>query len=129
MNDCDGTYVSPAGGEERAVDATDMTLTQPDETTGLVLGWQEEHPHAVYVFDGNALRGTFVPRGTPPCKEDAQALLWYLTWTTNKRYLSDLVPAPDCQHPAKRLYSWHAYDGSLCVCCCDCGEVLRGGGA
>lgn len=32
----------------------------------------------------------------------------------------------ECTHPATRLYAWHAYDGTLCVCCCDCGAVLSG---
>lgn len=36
-------------------------------------------------------------------------------------------PAPDCSHPPTRLYAWHAYDGTACVCCCDCGAVLAGG--
>jgi hypothetical protein len=31
-----------------------------------------------------------------------------------------------CQHPARRLYSWRALDGTLCVACCDCGAVLAG---
>lgn len=34
---------------------------------------------------------------------------------------------PPRKHPAKRLYAWHAYDGTLCICCCECGKVLRGG--
>jgi len=32
-----------------------------------------------------------------------------------------------CAHPPARLFSWFAIDGTLCVCCCDCGSVLRGG--
>ena len=32
----------------------------------------------------------------------------------------------NCKHPPTRLYSWFAYDGTLCVGCCDCGEVLAG---
>jgi len=31
-----------------------------------------------------------------------------------------------CKHPAPQLYSWIAYDGQLCVCCCICGAVLAG---
>jgi hypothetical protein len=31
-----------------------------------------------------------------------------------------------CPHPARRLHSWHAYDGTLCVACSECGEVLSG---
>ena len=37
-----------------------------------------------------------------------------------------------CKHPPKRLYSWHAYNYKtgkkdiLCVCCCECGEILTG---
>lgn len=31
-----------------------------------------------------------------------------------------------CKHPPTRLYAYHAADGTLCVCCCDCGSVLRG---
>lgn len=31
-----------------------------------------------------------------------------------------------CTHPPKRLYCWTAYDGTRCVACCDCGEILRG---
>lgn len=32
-----------------------------------------------------------------------------------------------CSHPPHRLYSWVAFDGTLCVCCCECGAVLKGG--
>jgi hypothetical protein len=31
-----------------------------------------------------------------------------------------------CQHPPTRLYAWYAHDGTLVVCCCDCGAVLQG---
>lgn len=31
-----------------------------------------------------------------------------------------------CKHPPSRLYSWTAFDGVLCVACCECGAVLRG---
>ena len=33
----------------------------------------------------------------------------------------------ECKHPPSRLYSWIAYDGTIVVCCLECGEVLRGG--
>lgn len=41
-------------------------------------------------------------------------------------------PKP-CKHPASRQYAWHAYNhltdkvDALCICCCDCGAVLKGG--
>jgi hypothetical protein len=31
-----------------------------------------------------------------------------------------------CKHPAPRLYTWHI-GRILCVCCCACGAVLKGG--
>lgn len=31
-----------------------------------------------------------------------------------------------CPHPPARLYSWTAYDGTICVGCCDCGAILAG---
>jgi hypothetical protein len=37
-----------------------------------------------------------------------------------------------CQHPAQRLYSWHAHNvitdknDWLVIGCCECGEVLKG---
>lgn len=31
-----------------------------------------------------------------------------------------------CPHPPARLCAWRAYDGTLCVACCDCGAVLAG---
>jgi len=31
-----------------------------------------------------------------------------------------------CNHDPKRLYSWFAADGTLCVACCKCGEILKG---
>jgi len=33
----------------------------------------------------------------------------------------------DCKHPPERLFSWYAFDGTLCVCCCVCGSALKGG--
>lgn len=33
---------------------------------------------------------------------------------------------PTCKHPPTRLYTWFAYDGVLCIGCCDCGAVLAG---
>lgn len=44
-----------------------------------------------------------------------------------------IVEEKPCQHPASRQYAWHAYNhvtdklDALCICCCDCGAVLRGG--
>lgn len=32
-----------------------------------------------------------------------------------------------CNHPPHKLYTWIAYDHTLCVCCCACGSVLSGG--
>ena len=32
----------------------------------------------------------------------------------------------ECKHPPERYYCWTAWDGTLCIGCCDCGEVLRG---
>lgn len=31
-----------------------------------------------------------------------------------------------CSHPPSRYYSWFAYDGVLCIGCCDCGDILKG---
>jgi hypothetical protein len=31
-----------------------------------------------------------------------------------------------CNHPPARLFTWFAHDGTLCIACCDCGEVLAG---
>lgn len=31
-----------------------------------------------------------------------------------------------CPHPPTRLFTWWAYDGTLCAACCDCGAVLAG---
>jgi hypothetical protein len=41
------------------------------------------------------------------------------------------VPTPDqpcapCAHPPARLFTWFAHDDTLCIACCDCGEVLAG---
>lgn len=44
-----------------------------------------------------------------------------------------LVDPERCKHPPYRLYSWWANDCRikggivLCVACCDCGNVLKGG--
>lgn len=35
------------------------------------------------------------------------------------------MPTP-CAHPPTRLFSWHAHDNTLCIACCDCGDVLAG---
>jgi len=32
----------------------------------------------------------------------------------------------NCEHTPRRLWAWTAYDGTLCVACCDCGTSLRG---
>lgn len=32
----------------------------------------------------------------------------------------------NCPHPARRIFAWVAYDGSLCAGCCECGTVLAG---
>lgn len=43
-----------------------------------------------------------------------------------RRALAGVGPSgPTCPHKPTRLYSWMA-DGTLCVCCCDCGAVLKG---
>jgi hypothetical protein len=39
----------------------------------------------------------------------------------------DAMDAAACDHPPARLYSWTAGDGVLCIACCVCGAVLRGG--
>ena len=31
-----------------------------------------------------------------------------------------------CTHPPAHLFTWYAYDDTLCIACCDCGEVLAG---
>ena len=31
-----------------------------------------------------------------------------------------------CNDPPARLFTWFAHDGTLCIACCDCGEVLAG---
>jgi len=33
-----------------------------------------------------------------------------------------------CVHPVDRLYAYRAYDGDLVAGCCECEEVLLGGG-
>ena len=42
-----------------------------------------------------------------------------------------IITIKPCQHPPARLYSWFVddpVDGRvLCICCCECGEVLAGG--
>ena len=39
----------------------------------------------------------------------------------------EIVDQETCKHPARRVYTWFAYDGTLCAGCCDCGKVLAGG--
>ena len=44
--------------------------------------------------------------------------------------MSEIDPAWEqltCKHPPERLFAWRAYDDTLCVGCCECGEVLKGG--
>ncbi len=64
-------------------------------------------------------------------------ILWPYTLDTTKgiRYSMNMKKATteregnmeqNCNHPSTRLFAWHAYDGTLCVCCCECGEVLQG---
>jgi hypothetical protein len=43
--------------------------------------------------------------------------------TERKRSVKE---AGGCDHPAERLYAWHAADGALCVCCCKCRTPLHG---
>lgn len=31
-----------------------------------------------------------------------------------------------CKHPPQRLFCWWVGE-ILCICCCECGEVLLGG--
>lgn len=33
----------------------------------------------------------------------------------------------ECSHPPARRFCWVAIDGVMCIACCDCGEVLKGG--
>ena len=40
--------------------------------------------------------------------------------------MSRALYMPDCKHPPARLYAWHAFDGTCCVACCDCGAALAG---
>ena len=37
------------------------------------------------------------------------------------------VDPATCKHPSTHQFWWHAYDGTLCGACCDCGAVLAGG--
>ena len=32
----------------------------------------------------------------------------------------------ECKHPPERLYAWYV-DDVLCIGCCECGKVLKGG--
>jgi hypothetical protein len=36
------------------------------------------------------------------------------------------MTAQPCNHPPARLFTWFAHDDTLCIACCDCGEVLAG---
>lgn len=52
----------------------------------------------------------------------ARELGWYVLITGGYRvWATDAA----CAHPADRLFAWTAVDGTLCVCCCACGAVLK----
>lgn len=58
------------------------------------------------------------------------------TWTTPMKdapHVADPDTAArmlaDCPHPAHRLFTWKAFDGTLCVSCSDCGKPLKGAAA
>lgn len=42
-------------------------------------------------------------------------------------FATEEVEQETCSHPPTRLFAWYANDGTLCVCCCECGAVLKGG--
>ena len=66
-------------------------------------------------------------RSTRPTKADRRP-----TTTQQAETLCSRAPhfsrtnMPPCKHPPTRIYTWFAYDGTLCAGCCDCGEVLAG---
>ena len=40
------------------------------------------------------------------------------------------IDVNSCPHPPQRLWAWRVADAlgkTLCIACCDCGAVLRGG--
>ena len=45
-------------------------------------------------------------------------------WAKVDKNIDQSLPA--CKHPPERLYSWTAYDGVVCVGCCECGASLAG---
>lgn len=45
------------------------------------------------------------------------------TLQTVSQEVADTTP---CTHPPTRLYCWHVGD-VVCIACCDCGAVLKGG--
>jgi hypothetical protein len=51
-------------------------------------------------------------------------------WWRSADRVRELVAATDltktCTHPPTRIFTWFAYDMTLCAACCDCGEVLAG---
>jgi len=61
----------------------------------------------------------------------------YVVWDgctqEDEMYPQELEPERPCPHPASRRFAWHAYNhltnktDALCVICCDCGAVLKGG--
>ena len=53
-------------------------------------------------------------------------------WAIDERTIEEYRPRPvgrpkACDHPPARLYAWYADDGTLVVCCNDCGKVIQGG--
>ena len=55
---------------------------------------------------------------TPPQTADLAA--------TVRKLATAPHPPTGCPHPPARLFTWWAYDGSLCAGCCECGAVLAG---
>ena len=47
-------------------------------------------------------------------------------WQTLRKRAEEIALA-ECPHTPSRLHSWFATDGTLCVCCNDCGAILSGG--
>lgn len=39
---------------------------------------------------------------------------------------AESIAQDECTHPAHRVYTWFAFDDTLCAACCDCGKVLAG---
>jgi hypothetical protein len=86
--------------------ATNDIWVRVSDASGTSIHSDLHCPGAVYQFSLSAL-----PRVTPPFSLTASA----------ER------PTPGaCPHPARRLYTWYAFDGVLCVTCSDCGTPLHG---